>query len=377
MITMRILYFSENYSIHDHRFLVKMVESGHEIFFMRLDNNDHHLEARNIPAGVKIVTGLNEQSKSENPEKLRSLVPSFKESINAISPDIVHAGHIQSCGYLTALIDFHPFILMSWGSDILVDADKNELLRGITRFTLKRSDRILCDCNAVREKIHQMVEYNDEKIIQFPWGVNLQLFKPGPDFLDLKSKYGWADCYVILSSRMWEPIYGIKTVLHSFYIAYSKNPRLRLILLGDGSLSADIKNFIHKYNLEKIIMLPGIIDNDLLPDFYRSVDLYLSCSFSDGSSVSLLEALASGLPVVVTDFPSNREWIVNEKNGFLSPADDKWYFAEAINRISTKNKSELKIISKNNREVAEKRANWNKNILKLFDTYGSFEKMKT
>ena len=147
MIGMRILYFSKNYSTHDHRFLTKMVESGHEIFFMSLNNN-RHLEARDIPACVKIVTGYIELSELDNPEKFLSLLPSFEEIIKTISPDLIQAGPVQSCGFLVALIDFHPFILVSWGSDILVDADKNELFNWITRFTIKKSDRILCDCNA-------------------------------------------------------------------------------------------------------------------------------------------------------------------------------------------------------------------------------------
>jgi len=216
---------------------------------------------------------------------------------------------------------------MSWGSDVLVDTDKNELLNWITRFTLKKSDLILCDCDAVRDKIHQMIEYDNKKIIQFPWGVDLQLFKPGPDILNIRKKYGWKNCFVILSTRMWEPIYGIDIVLNSFYCAYQTNPHLKLILLGNGSQATEIKNFIKKHNLDNTIILPGIIPNDLLSDYYRSVDAYICCSHSDGSSVSLLEAMASGLPVIVTDAPGNREWVINGKNGFLaSPNNYQSFF---------------------------------------------------
>jgi len=345
-----------------------MVESGHEIFFMMLENN-LHLEVRNIPVGVKIVTGLNEQSESDNPDKLLSILPSFEKIINKISPDIIHAGPVQSCGFLTAIIDFHPFILMSWGSDILVDANKNDLLNWITRFTLKKSDRIICDCNAVQDKIHQLVQYNDKKIIQFPWGVDLQLFKPGSDILNLKIKYKWKNCFVILSTRMWEPVYGIDIVLNSFYHAYKTNPNLRLVLLGDGSQASEIKIFIQKHNLENIIILPGIVPNDLLAEYYRAVDAYFSCSFCDGSSVSLLEAMATGLPVIVTDVPGNREWVINGKNGFLAASGNFKDFAYALINISMKSCAEKRQISNNNRSIIEERANWDENVLKLFYVY--------
>jgi glycosyltransferase involved in cell wall biosynthesis len=349
-----------------------MVESRNEIFFITLESKDLHYGIRNIPIGVKIITGLKERSESDNPEKLFSLLPSFEKIINTISPDIIHAGPVQSCGFLTALIDFHPFILMSWGSDILVDANKNELLNWITRFTLMKSDRILCDCNAVRDKIQQIIAYDNEKIIQFPWGVNLKLFKPGSDLLKLKTKYGWENCFVILSTRMWEPLYGIDIVLKSFYIAYKTNPKLRLVILGDGSQAIEIKKFIREHNLEDIIILPGIISNDLLADYYRSVDAYISCSFSDGSSVSLLEAMASGLPVIVTDIPGNREWVINEKNGCLAALGNVQDFAAAIINICRKSCAEKQRISNNNRSIIERKANWEENILKLYHIYNQF-----
>ncbi len=370
MIGMKILYFSKNYSTHDHRFLTKMVESGHEIFFLRL--NKYNLEARDIPKGVILVPGYQNLSEPDSPEKFLLLLPLFKEIIKNVSPDVIQAGPVQSCGFITALIGFHPFILMSWGSDILIDADKNELFNWITRFTVKESDRILCDCNAVREKIHQIVKYDDEKIIQFPWGVNLQLFKAGPDNLNLRKIYGWENCFIILSTRMWEPLYRINIVINSFYVAYKTNHNLRLILLGDGSQAEEIKKFVEQHDLGKIIILPGIVQNDFLADYYRSVDAYISCSLSDGSSVSLLEAMATGLPVIVTDAPGNREWVINGKNGFLAVADNCQDFANAFIKISSMNFEEKQRISNDNRSTIEKKANWDENILKLFHIYNQF-----
>ena len=59
----------------------------------------------------------------------------------------------------------------------------------------------------------------------------------------------------------------------------------------------------------------GQVGYDNLPLYYGASDLYLSASHSDGSSVSLMEALASGLPVLVSDIPGNREWISEGKTG--------------------------------------------------------------
>jgi len=366
---MKILYVSLNYTSHDYRFLKKMVESGNEIFFVTLNNKESYRETRPVPNEVKTVQDLNFIPDLMNFEKIISLMPFFEEIIKKISPDIIHAGPVQSCGFLTALADFHPFVLMSWGSDILVDGDRNDLSKWITRFTIKKSGRIVCDCDAVRKKIHEIADYSDDKIVQFPWGIDLQMFSRGHDTLHYKSTHNWENCFILLSTRMWEPIYGINFVLRSFHAAYGKNPKLRLILLGKGSQEPEIRKFIDQNNLHKVIVLPGSISNDLLPDYYRAADAYISCALSDGTSVSLLEAFASGLPVIVTDAPGNQEWVIHGKNGWLIKAGDVRGFTDAILTVSNKSQGDLDAIAKRNRNISEQKANWDKNSKKLLTMY--------
>ena len=66
------------------------------------------------------------------------------------------------------------------------------------------------------------------------------------------------------------------------------------------------------------------------PAYYRSADLYLSASHSDGSSVSLMEALACGRPVLVSDIPGNREWLENSPAGWLFTDGDEDALADGI-----------------------------------------------
>ena len=65
-----------------------------------------------------------------------------------------------------------------------------------------------------------------------------------------------------------------------------------------------------------------MISQERLPDYFRAADLYVSCSLSDGSSVSLFEAMATGLPVVVTEAPGNHEWVLTSDNGWLAAPGD-------------------------------------------------------
>ena len=94
----------------------------------------------------------------------------------------------------------------------------------------------------------------------------------------------------------------------------------------------------------------------------------MSTSFSDGTSVSLLEGMACGLPVVVSDIPSNNEWITNGENGFIfSKGDSKDLSKKLLHLVKD---SELRLHqSKINQNITTLRADWDKNFATLQKVY--------
>lgn len=370
---MRVLYFSRDYTTHDRRFLTKLAESRHEVWFLRLENDGILYEERSLPERIHQVSWRGGQRRNNTVEVWLHLMSDFELVLNQVRPHLVHAGPVQSCGFMTALAGFHPFLVMSWGSDILVDADRDELWQWMTRYTLMRSDLLLCDCQAVRRKVQQLVSYADERIVQFPWGIDLTRFVSGSESLGLRKRASWKDSFIILSTRSWEQIYGVDTLVEAFWRAYSQNSRLRLVLLGDGSLAPRIQQIIDDHSLSDIVYQPGMVSHEHLPEYFRAVDLYLSCAHSDGTSISLLEAMATGLPVVVTDGPGNREWVVPGENGWLATAGDPEAFAQAVLQVVGLASGEHTRISQRNRRVAEQRANWDDNFAKLLAAYNQIE----
>jgi len=370
---MRILYFSRDYTTHDRRFLVKLAESSHEVWFLRLENDGILYEERPLPERIHQVNWRGGQQPNNTLETWLHLIPDFESVLDRIRPDLVHAGPVQSCGFMTALAGFRPFLVMSWGSDILVDGDRDEMWRWITRYTIKHSDMLLCDCQAVRLKVQQFVPYSYERIVQLPWGIDLHQFSLGVDSLRLRSRMGWENSFVILSTRSWEQIYGIDILLDAFRRAYAQNSGLRLMLLGDGSLAPRVQRFIADHGLTDVVYRPGMVSHEQLPGYFRAADLYLSCTYSDGTSISLLEAMATGLPVVVTDGPANWEWVLPGVNGWLAPVGDCEAFAQALLQASGMKQIERARISQQNRQVAEERANWGVNFAKLLAAYDQIE----
>jgi glycosyltransferase involved in cell wall biosynthesis len=365
---MKALYFSQDYTVHDHRFLEKLAQTGHEIVFLRFENRPVPRETRPLPDGIKEIDWAGKVSYKRRGWGKVKLFFKFKKVLRKVNPDIVHAGPVHTCGFFTALAGFKPMLLMSWGSDILKEADKNPYARWVTRFTIKRAAMIACDCRAVRDKILKLSPYPKDRIIIFPWGVDLSIFRPGASRLKLREKLGWENNKVIISTRSFEPIYGIDTFLEACRTVIESAPETRVIMLGDGSMEQEVKDFITRHKLENKIHLAGRAGYDMLPDYFNEADLYVSCSTSDGSSVSLLEAMACKLPVVVTDLPANREWVTPGVNGWLAPIGDAEAFSKAM-LAAVKADSETGKMSEANLIMAREKADWDKNFSILLKAY--------
>jgi glycosyltransferase involved in cell wall biosynthesis len=357
---LRILFFSRDYTPHDQRFLAFLGKTGHEAFFLRLELRERKGKNLALPAGIEPVSwygGRREARWQDVPGYLRDL----KRVIEYIRPDLIHAGPIQNCALLTALEGFRPLVSMSWGYDLLFDAGRNRLWNWATRYALRRTSVLLGDCEVVRGAAIRLGMRSDRTVI-FPWGVDLDHFKPGePDLKDDR----W---FTLLSVRGWEPIYGVDTLAQGFVLAARECSNLRLVMLGSGSLAETIQSIFTRGGVAERVITPGWTEPADLLRYYQSADLYLSCSHVDGSSVSLMEALACGCPVLVSDIPGNREWVTQGIQGWLFPDGDGRALAEGI-LTAVKNKRQLAEMGQAARRTAEQRADWRKNSTELLRAY--------
>jgi glycosyltransferase involved in cell wall biosynthesis len=361
----RVLYFTRDYTPHDHRFLSTLAASEHEVFSLRLERRGRLLEDRPLPFKVRQVDWLG----GRKPVGFRDfprLWADLRRVLREVKPDLVHAGPVPSVAFLAALAGARPLVSMSWGSDLLRDIHHNPWLRRAARYALDRSDVLLADCLAVMKEANRL-GFPSNRVVLFPWGVDLERFSPGEDEL-IRQQNGWEDCFVLLSARSWEPIYGVDVIVRAFVRAAQAVPRLRLILLGGGSQAAQIRSILTEGEVLDRVYFAGQVANDQLAAIYRSVDLYLSASHSDGSSVSLMEALACGLPALVSDIPGNREWLQGSAAGWLFADGEDGALANGIiNAESQQNK--LAEMGRAARQLAEERADWNQNSQKLWLAY--------
>ncbi|MDR3574592.1 MAG: glycosyltransferase family 4 protein [Anaerolineaceae bacterium] len=362
---MRVLYFTRDYTPHDYRFLSALAGSSHQVFSLRLERRGMQLEDRPLPSEVEQVAWKGGQQ-AASWQDMAALLSDFKRVLHEVKPDLVHAGPIQTSAFLTAAAGFRPLVSMSWGSDLLKDADRSAWMRWVTRFTLKRTSVLVGDCQAVRQKA-QSFGFPAERAVLFPWGVDLQRFSPGRAD-EFRQRLGWQDQFVLLSLRSWEPIYGVDLLVRAFARAAQQLPQLRLLLLGGGSQSALIHQILIRNDLIDRVYLGGQVSQNELAKYYHAADLYVSASHSDGSSVSLMEALACGKPVLVSDIPGNCEWITPGREGWLFQDGNE----DALLKMLLAACGPLEILADAGlaaRALAEKRADWTENFKELLKAY--------
>lgn len=361
---MRVLYFSRDYTTHDRLFLSKLSESEHELHYLRLESDGTAYDRRSLPPRVSAVEWRGGRGPAPRPADWLALMPDLVEVLESLRPDLVHAGPIPSCGFMAALAGARPLLLQSWGSDVLRDPEGEPL----ARFALRRSDMLFCDSDAVRDKVRGWLPYPDERVVQLPWGTDPRRFCPGPDVLEARKRPGWEGAVIVLSLRSWEEVYDIETVVLGLSLARRAEPRLRLILAGDGSRAPVIERLIAREGLQDAVWRPGRVPHERLQDYYRGADVYAAASLSDGSSVSLLEAMATGLPAVVTDIPGNREWVQPGVNGELFPPGDAEALGRALAGLAA-DATARRRLGEAGLALARQRADLERNFPRLLDAY--------
>jgi len=357
---MRILYFSKNYTPHDYRFLSSLSETKLEIYYLKLEANHRQTEDRPVPSGIQQVLWAGGQREFRWRDLAR-LALDFRRLIKEIKPDLIHAGPIQTCAFIAALSGFRPILTKSWGYDLMYEADKNAWMQWVTRYTLKRSAFFISDANVTRDKAIAF-GMNPDRIVVFPWGIDLEHFHQKAPVTRRSSPL------TLFCSRTWESIYGVDVLAKAFVKVAADNPNVNLILLGGGSQGARIRQILMNGGVLDRVHFGGQIRQADLPRWYHMADMYISPSHVDGSSVSLMEALATGLPCIVSDIPGNKEWIEDGVNGWLfrdGNADD---LAEKITH-AIKNRRSFTKIGESARKTAEQKADWKKNFGKLLEAY--------
>jgi glycosyltransferase involved in cell wall biosynthesis len=285
------------------------------------------------------------------------------------NPDILHAHHVTSSGFWAALCGFHPYVLTAWGSDIVVQPKKSKLIGWKAKFALNNAEMITCDAEHMVERMVEMgVDREKIKLIYF--GVDTQKFSANQTDAGIKGKYQIAsDSPIVISLRSLNPIYDLESLVKAVPLVLGQVPEAKFIIVGDGEQRGYLENVATSLGVGDSVRFTGPISNSDIPRYLASSDVYVSTSLSDaGLAASTAEAMASQLPVVITDFGDNSQWVKEGQGGFLIPVKSPSLLAERIVYL-LKNEDVRRKFGIFNREVIEERNDYYKEMRKVEHLY--------
>jgi glycosyltransferase involved in cell wall biosynthesis len=290
--------------------------------------------------------------------------------LNRIKPDVLHAHYVSNYGLFGALCNFRPFVVTAWGSDVLtVSAYVMSIAKAfIARYVLRKANLVTCDAQHMKEAMMKL-GISPEKINIICFGVDTRKFSPGKKNETVGVKLDLYDSPAVISLRNLDPLYDVESLVRSAPIVLKEIPESKFVIAGKGQEERKLKDLAESLGISNSVKFVGFIPNDELPEYLNTMDVYVSTSLSDaGIAASTAEAMACGLPVIVTDVADNRDWVEDGDNGFVIPVKSPKLLAEKIIYL-LKNEDIRKKFGKSGRKIIEERNNYYKEMEKMENIY--------
>jgi glycosyltransferase involved in cell wall biosynthesis len=333
---LRLCLVANPYSIHTQRWLRYFVERGHDVHLIGLSAKRGSLPQANIPSGVTFYDLM----ARGNVRKLRYLVWGLaaRRIVRRVRPDILHAHQVAGLGWVGAVTGYHPFVVTAWGSDLLVGPRRFWTQRVLARWVLRRADYVTC----VSENLAQVacsLGADPQRLEVAPWGVDTDVFYPDSDRDDLRARLGLGTGPLVLSSRAMQVIYNPLDIANAIPRVLEKVPTTRFIIRTynpDHDVLSHFQDLVEEHQATNAVKYIGDLpDEHSIADLYRVADVAVSVPSSDGTPSSVLEALACGAALVLSDLPSLREWITPDLEGLYVPVGNVEAIGAAITRLLT------------------------------------------
>ena len=289
-----------------------------------------------------------------NPTLFRELVA------QAAKPNVpVLAGPLDSVTAHLVSID-SPVIGLSWGFDLHTMSDRSWLpeLHGL-----------IVDSEATAD-LATNAGVSSNRITFLPWGVDLEQFSHNGPRADLTAWGVPESARTVLSLRAHEPLYRVSDILEGFAQASSQLSDEHLLVGHSGSLTEQLRAQANALGIHDRTHFIGSLPEEDLPAVLRASDFYVSASEVDGTSVTLLQAMACGTPVLTSNTDGNRPWVQPGVTGHLFHTGDSGDLAEKLTLLmsdTTIQNRQNSALSEKSRALVVERANWAVNLHRLRD----------
>jgi len=344
---MRICFISLGTFTHIGAYLDYFRQAGHDVIFLSLSPSpERGVPTYNVGLGTKY-------SETSGKWKYPISMIRARKLLKRLKPDIVHAHYATSAGLTALVCGFHPTVVTAHGSDLTVGI-KSRIWRPLLRRIFEHADCV----NAVSQDLAKMVlslGISPNKVETLTLGIDTDKFssverQPSDPSQGLR----------LVCTRRLEPVFDHQTIINALTLLDEKRIKFDMTIVGDGSMLDALKQRVHAAGLDGRVSFTGKVPNDELPEILRRHDVYLSASLWDGTSLSLLEAMAMGLFPIVSDIKANAAWLNHNADGLLHKVGNARDLADCIMQLRSNPQLSVDAAGRNREKIvrsASRKAN--------------------
>lgn len=323
-----ICYLADASNPHTIKWCNYFKNKGYNIHVISLNQGDiDGVNVHNFSFNVK-------ELKNESPfKKIKylSVIGKIKKLVNQIKPDILHAHYASSYGLIGSLLNYHPYIISVWGSDIYDFPNGGFIQKSIIRYNLKKADYIF---STSEDMARETKKYTNKEISITPFGIDMEFFSPN-------KKDKQKDIFTVGTIKTLEKKYGIDYLIKGFKLAKDEidkdktleNKNIVLKIAGSGSQESNLIALVQELNLNDCVEFLGRLELNRVAYNFNKFDISVFASLRESFGVSALESQSCGVPVIVTDVGGHPEVVLNNKTGIIVKSEDEKEIKKAILKL--------------------------------------------
>jgi glycosyltransferase involved in cell wall biosynthesis len=205
----------------------------------------------------------------------------------------------------------------------------------INRLTAQMDDHVIAVCEVARQTEIKRAHILPDKVTTIYNGINLEEYLTILRSRDEIRKYLGVtnEDFVVVSTGRMHYQKGYSILINAISLITNTYPSIKLLLVGDGPVRSILEKYALELGISNQIMFTG--QRSDISDILHASDVYISSSLWEGSSISIIEAMASGLPIIATKVGGTPELVEDKVSGILVPSRNPSIIAQAIIELYT------------------------------------------
>jgi glycosyltransferase involved in cell wall biosynthesis len=252
-------------------------------------------------------------------------INALRDLAHRLKPDIIHVHYAGMYGLMARMSGVRVNVISAYGTEVFEVPDYSFIHRWLIKGNLRNAEKVGSTSRFMARRIQELVYGLPVSVT--PFGVDTTVFKKMREERN-------EDEIRIGTVKKLEKKYGVDILIRAFTLLRKNKPdaRLKLEITGTGSEESSLKNLAASLGIANDVCFHGFVSHQMVPQMFNRLDIFVAASRFESESfgVSVIEASACELPVVVSNIGGLPEVVKNGETGLLVPAENATALADSL-----------------------------------------------